>query len=102
MSNRLRGLWKWLAALVLLAAVALAPLMAKPPDPPVLVVASDFLSYICERPFFADQSYGATLLLVIQATALVALPRCGSRLAGRFVKVPLLDRPPSTKGASSP
>lgn len=98
MIKRLRHLWKWLAAFVLLAAVAIALLMAEPPDVPVLELVSDFLFEIWTRPFFADQSYGATLLLVIQATVVVVLLWFGSRLAGRFVRARFLDRTPLDQG----
>ena len=57
MIERIRALWNWLAALVLLAAVALALLMAEPPDAPVPELASGFHSELWTRPFLADPSY---------------------------------------------
>ena len=92
MIKRLCDLWKWLAALLLLAAVAIALLIAEPPDVPVLVVVSDFLSELWTRPFLANRSYGATLLLVIQATVLVVLLWFAARLASRIVRAQFLDR----------
>ena len=90
--SRLRALWKWLVALVCVVALAIALLMAEPPDVPALVWLSDFLAALWTRPFFSGESYGSTLLLVVKATALLVVLWFATKLASRIVRVRFLDR----------
>ncbi len=87
-----RTLWKWIAALVCLSGLALALLMAEPPTGPFLVVLSDFLVALWNRPFFSEASYGSTLLLVLQGTVLVVFLWFAARLVSRSIRVRFLDR----------
>ena len=90
--NRLRALWKWLVALACVVALAIALLMAEPPDVPALVWLSNSLIGLWTRPFLSNASYGSTLLLVVQATVLLVVLWISSKLASRIVRVRFLDR----------
>ncbi len=93
MTERLRAIWKWLTAFVILAAASILLLMAQPPDVPILVVVSRFLTELLwTRQFVAGQSYGAILQLAFQGTILALLLWFATRLVSRMIRARLLDR----------
>ena len=66
--------------------------MAEPPNVPFLEMAADFLGTLWGSPFLAGMSYGSTLLLVLQAAALLIALWFVSRLAGKLLRGRFLDR----------
>ena len=90
--NRLRALWKWLAAVGLVGAIAIALLMAEPPDIPLLIFLSDSLLGLWNSPFLSTETYGDTILLAIKGTLLVVILWFATKLASRIFRVRFLDK----------
>ena len=98
MTKRLITTWKWLAAIGIASAAGIALLMTEPPSGPLITLVADFLRSIWARPFLAENSYGGTLLVVVQATVLVVALWFAAKVASRKIKVRFLDRTPLEEG----
>ena len=90
--NRLRALWKWLALVGGVGAIAVVLLMAEPPNVPLLTFLSNSLMGLWNSPFLSTESYGDTLQLVIKGVLLVVILWFATKLASRIFRVRFLDR----------
>ena len=90
--KRLKSLWYGLATILFVIAIAIALLMAEPPNVPFLEMAGDFLATLWGSPFLSGMSYGSTLLFVLQGAALLVALWFASRLVGKILRGRFLDR----------
>ncbi len=88
----LRSLCYWLGTVAVLAVLAIALLMAEPPNLPFLEMVAEFFQRVWGEPFVAGMSYGSTLLLLFQGAALLVALWFASRLAGKMFRGRFLDR----------